>query len=150
MKKLAICSVVLSLSVLGLSGCTPGHNTGGATFAGAAAGGLIGGALFNGGPGGVIAGALIGGIVGNQIGQSMDRQDRANMSSAITTTPVGSQAQWRNERTDTTYVVKPVSQSRKHGRYCREYQTTVTVGGKERRAYGKACRKPDGSWKIVK
>ena len=34
-------------------------------------------------------------------------------------------------------------------RYCREFQQTITVGGKTERAYGRACRQPDGSWKIV-
>jgi len=30
---------------------------------------------------------------------------------------------------------------------CREYQTTIVVGGKPEKAYGKACRQPDGTWK---
>lgn len=29
---------------------------------------------------------------------------------------------------------------------CREYQTTVLIGGNEERAYGNACPNPDGSW----
>ncbi|MEE8203551.1 MAG: hypothetical protein V3R74_07315, partial [Alphaproteobacteria bacterium] len=32
---------------------------------------------------------------------------------------------------------------------CREYQTTVNVGGQVEQAYGTACRQPDGSWQIV-
>ena len=32
---------------------------------------------------------------------------------------------------------------------CREYQTTVTIGGKPQKAYGRACRQPDGTWKQV-
>jgi hypothetical protein len=30
---------------------------------------------------------------------------------------------------------------------CREYQTTITIGGKDEKAYGRACRQPDGTWK---
>jgi hypothetical protein len=30
---------------------------------------------------------------------------------------------------------------------CREYQTTIMIGGKPEKAYGKACRQPDGTWK---
>lgn len=30
---------------------------------------------------------------------------------------------------------------------CREYQTTVNIGGKPQKAYGRACRQPDGTWK---
>jgi surface antigen len=37
----------------------------------------------------------------------------------------------------------------KAGKYCREYVTKATIAGKEEQAYGKACRQPDGSWKIV-
>ena len=35
------------------------------------------------------------------------------------------------------------------GRYCREYQTTVVIGGQAERAYGTACRQPDGQWEKV-
>jgi surface antigen len=34
------------------------------------------------------------------------------------------------------------------GRYCREYQTVATVGGRRQQAYGTACRQPDGSWQM--
>lgn len=30
---------------------------------------------------------------------------------------------------------------------CREYQTTIIVGGQPQKAYGRACRQPDGTWK---
>lgn len=35
------------------------------------------------------------------------------------------------------------------GRQCREFQQTVTVGGRSEQAYGTACLRPDGSWGIV-
>ena len=35
------------------------------------------------------------------------------------------------------------------GRYCREYQSTATIGGQSQQTYGMACRQPDGSWQIV-
>ncbi len=35
------------------------------------------------------------------------------------------------------------------GRYCREYQHEVTIGGRTERAYGTACQQPDGSWEII-
>ena len=35
------------------------------------------------------------------------------------------------------------------GAYCREFQHTVTIGGKTEDAYGTACRQPDGTWKII-
>lgn len=35
------------------------------------------------------------------------------------------------------------------GRPCREFQQSVTIGGKTEQAYGTACRNPDGSWEVV-
>lgn len=136
---------------LALVACEPGNNTPGATVAGAAAGGLLGAAAFGGSAQwvGIVGGALLGSVVGNQIGKYMDRQDQANMQNAIVTTPVGSQAQWTNNKTNTTYVVRPVKNYTSSGRYCREYQTMVTINGKQQKGYGKACRQPDGSWRIV-
>lgn len=150
MKKIATMGATAVLAA-GLVGCTPGHNVPGATIAGTAAGGLLGAALFHGSGAwiGILGGALIGGVIGNFVGNKMDQQDRVNMANAVTTTPVGQQATWTNSH-DVTYTVRPVRQYHRHNRYCREYQTTVTVGGKVRRAYGTACRQPDGQWKIVK
>lgn len=35
------------------------------------------------------------------------------------------------------------------GRYCREYQATVTVDGQPQPSHGTACQDPDGTWRIV-
>jgi surface antigen len=35
------------------------------------------------------------------------------------------------------------------GRYCREFQQEVRIGGNAESAYGTACRNPDGSWEVV-
>lgn len=35
------------------------------------------------------------------------------------------------------------------GRYCRDFQQEVTIGGSKERAYGTACRNSDGSWEVV-
>ncbi|CAO3377519.1 hypothetical protein [Azospirillum argentinense] len=37
----------------------------------------------------------------------------------------------------------------RNGQICREYQTTVMVGGLAQPGYGTACRQPDGSWRVV-
>lgn len=136
-----------------MAGCTPGNNTAGSTAAGAIAGGLLGTAIFHNQVAGAIGGALVGGIVGNQIGQYMDRQDKINMQSAIINTPVNQEATWTSNKAGpngqpVTYTVRPTKNYTSDHRYCREYQTTVTVGGKVQQAYGRACRQPDGSWKI--
>ena len=33
--------------------------------------------------------------------------------------------------------------------YCREYQSTITVDGKEQPTFGTACKQPDGSWRLI-
>lgn len=35
------------------------------------------------------------------------------------------------------------------GQYCREYQSSVRVGGQMQYGYGTACLQPDGSWRVV-
>ncbi|SMF18013.1 hypothetical protein SAMN06265365_10392 [Tistlia consotensis] len=35
------------------------------------------------------------------------------------------------------------------GRYCREVNKVVTIGGHRQNAWGKACLQPDGSWEFV-
>lgn len=35
------------------------------------------------------------------------------------------------------------------GRTCREFRTTVTIGGKPQPSYGTACQESDGSWHIM-
>ena len=152
MKQLITYTCAAFLAAATMSGCTPGNNTGGATMTGAALGGLLGGALTGGDDkwAGALAGALVGGAIGNQIGKRMDAQDKKNMESAITTTPVGSQAQWTNQQTDITYKVTPTKQYKTaSNQYCREYTTSVKVDGQWQNAYGKACRQSDGSWKMV-
>ena len=36
-----------------------------------------------------------------------------------------------------------------NGQYCREYEQSVTIGGKPQKSYGTACRQPDGMWQLV-
>jgi surface antigen len=154
MNKIATIGVTAILAV-GLAGCTPGNNVGGATFAGAAGGGLVGAAAFGGSAVGILGGALLGGVVGNAIGQNMDANDRARMRHAVIDGPVdggrweGSDVRWQNERTGARYRFHPVRQTHHNGRYCREYETTIHVGGKTQKAFGKACRMPDGQWRVA-
>ncbi len=153
MKKRSVIAVFGASTILGaslLTGCTPGNNVPGATVTGAAAGGLLGAALFHGQGSiiGILGGALVGGVIGNAVGQHMDARDRANMAQAVTTTPVGEETTWSNN--DATYTVRPTRQYHRNDEYCREFQTTIVIGGKIHKAYGTACRQPDGQWKIIK
>lgn len=35
------------------------------------------------------------------------------------------------------------------GQYCREFQQSVTIGGKPERAFGTACQMPGGAWQVI-
>jgi surface antigen len=127
----------------------------GGTLIGAAAGGLVG-SQFGSGSGKLVAtglGVLVGGLLGNSIGKSMDQQDRARAlqaQQAAYSAPVGQKIVWNNPDNGHSGAVVPVREGNDaNGNYCREFQTTVTIGGQPQQAYGQACRQPDGSWKVV-
>lgn len=146
--------------MLALPGCETdnwGSKQGVGTVGGAALGGLLGN-QFGGGTGktiATVAGVLLGGWAGNEIGVSLDRADRGQMSYAqerAFTAPVGQQIVWNNPQSGNSGTIVPTrdGQDSATGAYCREYQTTVVVGGRKQAAYGQACQQPDGSWKVVK
>jgi len=142
---------------LSLSACS--QNAGGKETAGTllgAAGGALLGAQVGDGTGQVLAaigGGLLGAYLGNQVGQSLDRADQAYASQAEAqahNAPVGETITWNNPESGNYGSYTPVRDGTdNNGNYCREYQTTVTVGGEYQQAYGTACRQPDGSWKVV-
>jgi len=79
-----------------------------------------------------------------------ESQQRALEAAQIqaTTAPVGESITWNNGNASGAVVATRDGTS-SSGRYCREFQQTVTVGGKTENAYGTACRNADGSWQIV-
>ena len=146
-------------ATLGLAACQNGQQQPDKQDFGTVLGGIAGaviGAQFGHGKGqlvGVAAGALAGAYLGNQIGASLDKADKAAMeraSDTATTAPIGKTISWRNPDTGHAGTVTPTREgTAANGEYCREFQQTVTIGGETQKAYGTACRQPDGSWKIV-
>ena len=134
-------------------------NTGGIVglLGGAALGGFLGSKVGS-GKGKLAAtgaGVFLGGILGNEIGHRMSCQDQAmyhtQTQHTLETQPSGTTVAWRNPETGAQGTVTPTRtyQSQQSGSYCREFQQTVIVGGREEQGYGTACRQPDGSWQIV-
>lgn len=124
------------------------------TLGGAAAGGLFG-AQFGKGRGqlaATAAGALLGAFIGSEIGRTMDEVDKQKAEKAYeraTVAPVGETITWSNPNTGNSGTVTPTRDGQSStGAYCREFQQTVMIGGKEEQAYGVACRQPDGAWEI--
>ena len=120
---------------------------------GGALGGVAGGVLGSqvgrgsGRTAATIGGALIGVLVGGAIGQSMDRIDHACVGQVLEYAPDREPIVWRGEGSQ--YEVVPTRSWQTAGRYCREYQTRATIGGRIETVYGTACRQPDGDWQIV-
>lgn len=143
-------------SALVLAGCSgQGQKQTGGTLVGAAAGGLLG-AQFGSGAGKLAAtavGALAGAWLGNEVGASLDNADKAAMKQssqyALEATKTGHTSNWSNPDSGNSGSVTPTRTYRTAaGQDCREYQQTITVGGKTQEAYGTACRQPDGTWKV--
>ena len=98
----------------------------------------------------VIGGTLAGVLIGGQIGRQMDDADQNCVGQALEQGQAGQTITWNNPRTGGAYEVMPGNATTDpQGRYCREYTANATVGGGPQQVFGRACRQPDGSWKIV-
>jgi surface antigen len=152
-----IAPVALSASLLAACANDYGPKQGGGTLLGGIGGGLAG-AQFGHGSGKLAAtaiGTLLGAFVGSEVGKSLDKADQAYANRAEAsahTTPIGRSIAWNNPDSGHSGTITPTREGydTATGGYCREYQTTVNIGGQNERAFGTACRQPDGSWKVVK
>lgn len=150
---------MMMVSTVALTGCQTLQGAGTKQTVGAGSGALIGGILGSkvGGGNGQLwatgAGVLIGALIGSEIGKSLDAADRQQMSHATYQAydaPVGEPITWNNPNTGNHGTVVATKDGyTPSGSYCREYQQTIYVGGKQETGYGQACQQPDGSWKIV-
>ena len=148
--------VVLIASLAACAGSDYGPKQTGGAVIGGAAGGLLGSQVGSGKGqlAATAAGALLGMLVGSETGKSLDRADRLYAArthhAALETAPAGATTRWVNPDSGHSGTVMPTrTYQATDGRYCREYQQTVTVGGQAQSGYGTACRQPDGSWKVV-
>ena len=150
--------VPLAAAALILAACSgdAGRKETAGTVIGGVAGAVLG-SQVGGGSGRLVAtavGTLAGAFIGNEIGKSLDRADQLAMAQAeqkAHTAPVGEKIVWNNPDSGNSGTVTPIRDGRnaQTNAYCREYQTTVTVGGREQEAFGTACQQPDGSWKVI-
>lgn len=122
------------------------------SLAGAAAGAIAGSNVGK-GKGRVAAiavGTLLGAMLGKEVGASLDRADRAYMQQAsyqsLESSPSGVTSSWVNPDTGHNGTITPVRTYQNNGRYCREYNQMIQIGGQTQQGYGTACRMPDGSW----
>ena len=152
---------LLTLFLIGmfvLAGCAQpmGPKESAGTFLGATAG-AIAGANVGKGTGNVLAiaiGTLAGALFGQEIGRSLDKADRIAMGQnaqySLEYSRTNETTNWHNPDSGNSGSMTPTrTYKNQTGEYCREYQQTVDIGGQKQRAYGTACRQPDGSWMIV-
>ena len=100
-------------------------------------------------------GTLAGAFLGSEAGKSLDRADQnfaqQTMQRSLETTRSGITSNWANPDSGHSGTVTPTRTFQTaDGRYCREFQGSVTIAGKTEQAYGNACRRPDGSWQIIR
>jgi surface antigen len=148
----------LAMAALILGACTgdAGQKETAGTIIGGIGGAVLG-SQIGGGSGQIVAtaiGTFAGALIGNEIGKSLDRADQLAMRQAerrAHSAPVGEAIVWNNPDSGNYGSVTPVRDGRnaQSGAYCREYQTTVTIDGREQRAYGTACQQPDGNWEVI-
>ena len=154
-KVLAIPALAASLALTGCANDGQGGNEVGGTLMGAALGGLVGSQFGSGGGqlAMTAAGTLLGAYIGNSIGKKLDAEDRRRMREAELAAyagPLEQPIRWNNPRSGNSGYVTPIRDGRANdGRYCREFQSEIVVGGERQNAHGTACRNPDGSWRIV-
>ena len=154
MKNVVIATV---LATTLMSGCAGTYNK---ATTGAALGALTGTALAYGlGKDSskknlwLIAGAAAGGLIGNNIGAKLDERDRLLLGQTFQNTmenaPTNQVGGWNNPDSGNSGTVTPTqTMMSANNQPCREFNTTVNIGGELSQAYGTACRQNDGSWKI--
>ena len=114
---------------------------------------MLGSTVGSGKPGvaASVAGIMAELFPGKGIGASLDQADQLYAArlrqAASETRPSGVPSRWHNPNTGNAgATVPPRTYRSAGGLYCREYQLTVTAGGRTGQAHGSACRQPDGSW----
>ena len=120
-------------------------------------GGAVLGSQIGSGSGQIIATALgtfAGALIGGDIGRSLDRADQLAMRQAeqrAHDARIGETIEWNNPDSGHYGSVTPLREGThtRSGAYCREYESLVTIEGREQVAYGTVCQQPDGGWKIV-
>lgn len=101
-----------------------------------------------------VLGIALGAIIGSNIGQQLDERDKMlagmAMQRSLEYAPDNQMNTWKNPNTGNSGTVVPMSTVvNNNGTPCREFTTTIFVGGKQEQGYGTACRQSDGNWKIV-
>ena len=154
-----VAAAIAGFLLLGLTACG-GNQYGTKQTGGAVLGGVVGGLLgsqVGSGKGrlaATAAGAVLGVFLGSELGKSLDKADRIQArqtaNAAFENNQAGQTSTWSNPDSGHSGSVTPTKTVYTSGNEpCRDYETTVNIVGRTETATGRACRQPDGTWKIV-
>jgi len=101
----------------------------------------------------IVVGTLLGAAAGDAIGRKLTEADKViagrSLNDSLEYGKTGESTSWSNPDTGhsgTSTTTRTVMSS--NNQPCREFTTTVSIGGNPEEAYGYACRQADGSWEI--
>ena len=101
----------------------------------------------------IVVGTLLGAAAGDAIGKKLTEADKViagrSLNDSLEYGKTGESTSWNNPDTGhygTSTATRTVIAS--DNQPCREFTTTVSIGGNPEEAYGYACRQADGSWEI--
>jgi surface antigen len=97
----------------------------------------------------VVGGLLVGGLVGNLLDDRDKRLQAEAAHKALESAPAGQSVAWKNPDNGHSGTVTPTKTQKTESGYCRDYQATVQIDGKEEKTAGRACRQPDGTWRVA-
>jgi surface antigen len=119
---------------------------------GGAVGGIIGSKVGEGGARTVatIIGTVLGAVMGAKLGEILDEADRACIGHALELVRDETRVSWVNPEAGVSYLLKPLGGYRSHGMPCREFSMRVTRAGRSETRQGRACRKAEGTWEMVR
>ena len=103
----------------------------------------------------VAVGALAGAWAGSEIGKSLDKADRQyaqrTAQNSLEFNQTGQAQAWKNPDSGNSGTFTPTATYRlDNGTDCRDFETTIYVDGEKESGVGRACRRPDGTWQIVR
>ena len=152
-------AAVITLAAVLLTGCETVGETVKAnpkTTIGAAGGATVGGliaAAASANPAAiaasVVGGLLVGGLIGNLLDERDKKLQAEAAQRAFETAKTGQTVTWKNPDSGHSGTVTPTKTVQTPSGYCRDYQTTVEIEGKQEKATGRACRQPNGTWQIA-
>jgi surface antigen len=152
-------AAVITLAAVLLTGCETVGETVKAnpkTTIGAAGGATVGGliaAAASANPAAiaasVVGGLLVGGLIGNLLDERDKKLQAEAAQRALETAKTGQTVTWKNPDSGHSGTVTPTKTVQTPSGYCRDYQATVEIEGKQEKATGRACRQPDGTWQIT-